>query len=243
MFPLKDNIPLARFPLLTAALLVIDLVAYVLSIRHGGSFFGGPSKQVAVQYGAIPSELTHPGRHLLDGPATWKTVFSSLVLHGSFASLLTNMLALALFGPNVEDATGRPRFLVFFLLGGLLALGTHVLLVPNSSVPALATSGSIAAVLGGYLLLYPRAQIVSLAPIPFFATIVEIPAVLLIGLWWLAQLAFGLGGLADPLSGDWAAVYGGCLGGLLFGLLSIRLFASSARRLAKTKRTPHQPVY
>ncbi len=177
--------------------MLANVVVYVLSIRHGGSFLDGPSKHVAERYGAIPSELSH-GRH-------WQTVLEALALHGGFGPLLANVLALAIFGPNVEDATGRLRFPAFYLLGGLFALGLGVLLAPNSSAPLLGGSGAIAAVLGGYVLLYPRARVLSLSLVPFFATVLAVPAVLLIGVWWAVQLWFGAGGLADSFAGDGAS--------------------------------------
>jgi membrane associated rhomboid family serine protease len=252
MFPLKDNIPLARFPIVTVALVAINVIAYLLEIRHGGSFFGGPAESVAVHYGAIPYELTHPGSHCdlataqsLEGtlstvvcqgmpgvsgspgaqPATWQTAITSMFLHGSFLHIFGNMLFLVIFGPNVEDATGRARYLAFYLLGGLVALGAQVLVSPDSSAPTLGASGAIAAVLGGYLLLYPRARVLTLVFIVFFVTIVELPAVLLLGFWFLEQLYFGAAGLASPLGGGEGVAYFAHVGGFAFGLLLIRLFA------------------
>ncbi len=205
MFPLKDNIPLARFPLVTVALFAINLIAYLLEIRHGGSFFGGPSESVTVRYGAIPYELTHPGSHCgliplptAEGlgstivcvgqrgvvgsppaqPATLATVFTSMFLHGSFLHIFGNMLFLAIFGPTVEDAMGRARYLAFYLLGGIVALGAQVLVSPDSTAPTLGASGAIAAVLGGYVLLYPRARVLTLVFLIFFVTIVEVPALM-----------------------------------------------------------------
>jgi membrane associated rhomboid family serine protease len=262
MFPLKDNIPLARFPLVTVALVAINVVVYLLEIRHGGSFFGGPTADVAVRYGAIPYELTHPGLHCslvsvqtLEGiaesvgcqrhpgqsllpaatggppaqPATWETVFTSMFLHGSFLHIFGNMLFLAIFGPTVEDSMGRARFLAFYLLGGLVALGAQVLVSPDSTAPTLGASGAIAAVLGGYALLYPRARILSLVFIVFFVTIVEVPAVFLLGFWFLEQLYFGAAGLASPISGGEGVAYFAHIGGFAFGLLLIRLFIRRAR--------------
>jgi membrane associated rhomboid family serine protease len=252
MFPLRDNIPLARFPLVTVALVAINVVAYLLEIRHGGSFFGGPAENVAVHYGAIPYELTHPGSHCdlatarsaegvlstvacqgqagVSGtpgpqPATWETAFTSMFLHGSFLHIFGNMLFLAIFGPNVEDATGRVRYLAFYLLGGLVALAAQVLVSPDSIAPTLGASGAIAAVLGGYLLLYPRARVLTLVFIVFFVTIVEVPAVLLLGFWFLEQLYFGAAGLASPFGGGEGVAYFAHIGGFAFGLLLIRLFA------------------
>ncbi|HTB71021.1 MAG TPA: rhomboid family intramembrane serine protease [Solirubrobacteraceae bacterium] len=215
--------------------MLADVIAYVLSIRHGGSFLGGPSKHVAERYGAIGFELSHGRR--------WQTIFEALVLHGGFVQLLANVVALAIFGPNVEDATGRLRFPAFYLLGGLSALGLGVLLAPNSTVPLLGGSGATAAVLGGYVLLYPRAHVLSLSLVPFFATVLAVPAVLLIGVWWAVQLWLGAAGLADPFAGDWGVAYAGLVGALLLGLLLIRPFASAARISAKGHRPPPQPVY
>ncbi len=255
MFPIKDNIPLARFPLVTVALVAVNAIAYLLAIRHGGSFLGGPSDNVDIRYGAIPYELTHPGSHcglatIYQGfnepvhtvlcepvvrraeaqPATWETVFSSMFMHGSFLHIFGNMLFLAIFGPTVEDAMSRPRFLAFYLLGGVVALAAQVVVDPGSTGPTLGASGAIAAVLGGYLLLYPRARVLSLVFIVFFVTIVEVPAVFLLGFWFLEQLYFGLGGLASPLGGSEGVAYFAHVGGFACGLAAIRLFASRRTR-------------
>jgi membrane associated rhomboid family serine protease len=265
MFPLKDNIPLARFPVVTVVLVAINVVVYLLEIRHGGSFFGGPGEQVAVHYGAIPYELTHPGKYcgLISLPTpegqvseivcqgmrgvsgtpssqlpTWETAFTSMFLHGSFLHIFGNMLFLAIFGPTVEDAMGRVRFPIFYLLGGLAALGAQVLIDPNSTAPTLGASGAIAAVLGGYLVLYPRARVLTLIFIIFFVTIVEVPAVYLLGFWFLEQLYFGAAGLTSPTSGGSGIAYFAHVGGFAFGLIAIRLFA---RRPGP--EPPRLPVY
>jgi membrane associated rhomboid family serine protease len=270
MFPLKDNIPLARFPIVTVALVAINVIVYLLEIRHGGSFFGGPSDSVTVHYGAIPYELTHPGKHCdvtdaasLEGvvrtvacqgmagvsgspssqPATWQTVFTSMFMHGSFLHIFGNMLFLVIFGPNVEDATGRGRYLAFYLLGGIVALGAQVLVSPDSTAPTLGASGAIAAVLGGYLLLYPRARVLTLIFIVFFATIVEVPAVFLLGFWFLEQLWFGASGLASPIGGGGGVAYFAHIGGFVFGLIAIKLFVSRDRDAGKGLQPPPRAVY
>jgi membrane associated rhomboid family serine protease len=250
MFPLKDNIPLARVPLVTIALVAINVIVYLLEIRHGGGLFSGPSDSVSVHYGAIPYELTHPGKHcelitqpspegLLQGiacqgqqgvsgdpgaqPATWETLFTSMFLHGSFLHIFGNMLFLAIFGPTVEDRMGRLRFLVFYLLGGLVALAAQVAVDPSATGPTLGASGAIAAVLGGYILLYPRARVLTLVFIVFFVTIVQVPAFLLLGFWFLEQLYFGAAGLATPLGSE-SVAYFAHVGGFVFGLALVRLF-------------------
>lgn len=270
MFPLKDNIPLARFPIVTVALVLINVVVYLLEIRHGGSFFGGPSDSVTVHYGAIPYELTHPGKHcdVIDAttadrvvrtvacqgmagvtgspssqPATWQTAFTSMFMHGSFLHIFGNMLFLVIFGPNVEDATGRVRYLGFYLLGGIVALGAQVLVSPDSTAPTLGASGAIAAVLGGYLLLYPRARVLTLIFIVFFATIVEVPAVFLLGFWFLEQLWFGASGLASPIGGGGGVAYFAHIGGFAFGLIAIKLFVSRTRGRGTGLQSPPRAVY
>jgi membrane associated rhomboid family serine protease len=147
-----------------------------------------------------------------------------MFLHGSFLHISGNMLFLAIFGPTIEDAMGRERFVVFYLLGGLVALGAQVLVDPNSTTPTLGASGAIAAVLGGYIVLYPRARILSVVLIVFFFTIVEVPALVLLGFWFVVQLWFGAAGLASPVGSGEGVAYFAHVGGFAFGLLLIRLF-------------------
>ncbi len=245
MLPLKDNIPLARVPIVTIALIAINIVAYLLAIRHGGSFLGGPTSNVDVHYGAIPYELTHPGSHCelihlprgasvvetvacqagaVSGgaqPASWETILTSMFLHGSFLHIFGNMAFLAIFGPTVEDTIGRVRFPCFYLLGGVVALAAQVATNPDSPAPTLGASGAIAAVLGAYILLYPRARIITLVFVIFFVTIIELPALLLLGLWFAEQAWLGLEGLTSPVGGEGVA-YFAHIGGFAFGLAAIR---------------------
>ena len=249
---------------MTIALVLVNVVAYLLAIRHGGSFFGGPSDAVSVHYGAIPYELTHPGSEcglvteqsaqgLVHGvacqgqagvsgspepqPTTWETVATSMFLHGSFLHILGNMVFLAIFGPNVEDAMPRPLYLLFYVLAGLVALGAQVAVDPGSTGPTLGASGAIAGVLGGYILLYPRARVLTLVFIIFFVTIIELPALVLLGFWFLEQLFFGLAGLANPIGGEGVA-YFAHIGGFLFGLLAIRVLVRRRR-----SGTPPKPMF
>jgi len=244
-------------PIVTIAIVLINVVVYLLEIRHGGSFFGGPTNSVEVHYGAIPYQLTHPGTHcdlvdvqtssglaeavgcqrgrftsgesgLIGGPgpqlAAWETVFTAMFLHASFLHIFGNMVFLAIFGPTVEDTMGRVRYTGFYLLGGVVALGAQVASDPSSTGATLGASGAIAAVLGGYILLYPRARVITLVFIVFFVTIIELPAVWLLGFWFAEQLWLGLEGLSSPVGGEGVA-YFAHIGGFLFGLLTIRLLA------------------
>lgn len=163
-----------------------------------------------------------------------------MFLHAGFLHVFGNMLCLAIFGPSVEDAVGRLRFALFYLLGGLVALAVQVVAAPGATAPVLGGSGAVAAVLGGYLLLYPRARVLSLVLVVFFATIVQVPAVLLAGVWFAEQLYLvlaGLTGVSGVGSGSQAVACLAPVGGFVFGLLVTRLFAVHRRSdLA-------QPVY
>ena len=145
MIPIKDNIPTDRFPLVTVALILANVIVYLLSIRHGGSLISGPDTQEIVKYGATPYALTHPGVHCgLIGPTelgcgrgvsglpAWETVFTAMFMHASILHLAGNMLFLWIFGNTVEDAMGPIRFIVFYLLGGVAALALQVAVGPNS---------------------------------------------------------------------------------------------------------------
>ena len=183
--------------------------------------------QVVVEYGAIPSEITN-GQNL-PGPGDqapfWLTIWTSMFLHGSLIHLGGNMLFLWVFGNNIEDAMNRLVFVVFYLLGGLAALGLQVAMDPNSVVPTVGASGAIAGVLGAYARLYPRARVVTLIIIIIFFTVITLPALLVLGLWFLLQL---LPAFSDPVGNAGGGVaYFAHIGGFLFGVLAIKLFANN----------------
>jgi membrane associated rhomboid family serine protease len=261
MIPLKDNIPNERFPFVTVALILINVVAYLLSIRHGGGVLGGPSTSTVLHDAAIPYDFTHPGKYCTlqpgasefgasgvqaickNGPfpgqiPTWETAFTAMFLHGGLLHIGGNMIFLAIFGPNVEEAVGRLKYLVFYLVGGLVALAAQIAVDPNAVAPTLGASGAIAAVLGGYLLLYPRARILTLVFIVFFVTIVEVPALVVLGFWFVEQVLFGAAGLANPVGGGGGVAYFAHVGGFVFGLAVIRLLVARRRQAP-----PAHPVY
>jgi membrane associated rhomboid family serine protease len=165
-----------------------------------------------------------------DLPATWTTVFTAMFMHGGLLHLGGNMLFLWIFGNNVEDSMGRAKFLVFYLLGGLAATAAQLLIGPNSTVPNLGASGAIAAVLGGYVILFPRARVITVIFIIFFFTIVELPALLILGFWFIQQILFGYFNLSDTGGGGGGVAYFAHIGGFAFGLLAIKLFADERKR-------------
>jgi membrane associated rhomboid family serine protease len=234
MFPVTDNLRLNRFPAVTVGLVLLNAIGYLLAVRHGGSLLGGPSHATLVDLAAIPARLTHPGWHCAlaggghaavcgarvpagDTLPTWLTPLSSMFLHANLLHLLGNMLFLAIFGPTIEDSLGRVRFAAFYVIGGLVALAAQVALAPDLAAPTLGASGAIAAVLGGYMLLYPRARVLTVSLIVLFFTIVELPAILLVALWCAEQAYFVAAGLSDPLAHGGAIASFASFAGFLFG--------------------------
>jgi membrane associated rhomboid family serine protease len=167
----------------------------------------------------------------LDSPPWWATVLTSMFMHGGILHIAFNMLFLWVFGNNVEDSMGRGRYVLFYLLAGAAAVYAQALLDTSATVPTIGASGAVAGVLGGYLLLYPHARVLTLVFIIFFVTLIEIPALVMLGIWFMLQFVPAIGQLATP---DVSATGGGVayfahIGGFVFGLAAIKLFADRYR--------------
>ena len=237
MFPLKDNIPTDRFPVVTVAFIAINVLVYLflqdalLGLPEGGMGGDWP----APEYGAIPCELAgaDPCQSAPGGPATWLTPFTSMFMHGSILHIAGNMLFLWIFGNNVEDSMGRLPFVVFYLLGGIAAVAAQTLVGTDSNVPTIGASGAVAGVLGGYLLQFPRARVVTVIFIIFFFTIVQLPAIVFLAIWFLQQALFGYFDLIQPTGEGGGVAYFAHIGGFVFGLAAIKLFAR--RRAAQPR--------
>ena len=241
MFPLRDNIPTDRFAVVTVTLIALNVLVYFF-FQKGGISLGDPSGHDyqcnLVSYAAIPRELTHPSENLAArgcGPpasiSPYLTVFTAMFMHGGLLHLGGNMLFLWIFGNNVEDAMGPVKFVVFYLLGGIAAVALQVLVDPNAAVPTVGASGAIAAVLGGYILLYPRARVLTAIFIIFFFTLIEIPAVFVLGFWFVEQVLFGYFDLnTGGSNGGGGVAYFAHIGGFAFGLLTIKLWVDRRRR-------------
>ena len=245
MFPLKDNIPTRRPAYLTIALIVANAVVYLLQIRGGGTLFGGPSQHTVVNWGVIPYEVTHPGDHcdlvqaqvVCEGqpgvtgqaeaqPATWITVFSSMFMHGSLLHIGGNMLCLWIFGNNVEDAMGHVRFLIFYVLCGVVAVFSQVLPNPGSITPMVGASGAISGVLGAYMLLYPRARVLLGLPVGFLIIqLGRFPALWVLAAWFVLQLVMGsISATEIPGRTEGKIAFGAHIGGFVAGLLLVTFF-------------------
>jgi membrane associated rhomboid family serine protease len=247
VFPLKDNIPIERFPVVTVALIVANVLVYFL-FQDGG--LTEVNQLNVIEYGLIPYELTHPGEHCqvagqdlvcssddADQPATVVTIFTSMFMHGGILHLAGNMLFLWIFGNNVEDSMGPVRFVVFYVLGGLAAVVGQVIVGPNEPIPLIGASGAVAAVLGGYIVLYPRARVLTVIFIVFFFTVLELPAMVMLGLWFVEQILFGVYGLSQPV-GEGGVAYFAHIGGFALGLVAIKAFAKRRKNVP-----PRVPVY
>jgi membrane associated rhomboid family serine protease len=200
----------ARVPVITALIILVNAFVFVLELMRGETF--------VMQWSAVPAQIAS-GHH-------WITILTAMFMHGSWSHIIGNMIFLWAFAPEIEDAMGRGRYLVFYLVGGLVAMLAQVLADPHSTVPNLGASGAIAAVMGAFLVTYPRDQIRTLLFIFVFARIRFIPAALLIGFWVLTQFVHA-GTVAHVQTGGVA--YLAHIGGFIFGAATARLFEDSRR--------------
>ncbi len=212
MIPLRDTIPASRFPVITTCIIGVNVLVFLfeisLSDRALNAFF--------YTWGIIPYQFTHARL-----TPNYLTVLSSIFLHGGWMHMIGNMWSLWIFGDNVEDRMGRRGFVMFYLLSGVAAGALHILTNPGSRVPTVGASGAIAGVMGAYLWLFPQATVVTLVPIFVFLQIVELPAILFLGLWFVSNLFSGLGSLAaqsDAGGIAWWAHIGGFLVGILWAM-------------------------
>src|SRR5579863_8549336 len=199
-----------RAPLCTGVIILVNVCIFLLELTRGDAF--------VMQWSAIPEQIVSGHR--------WITILSAMFMHGSWSHIIGNMIFLWAFSPEIEDAMGRGRYLIFYLVGGLVAMLAQVLASPHSTVPNLGASGAIAAVMGAFLVTYPRDRIRSVLFIFIFFHVTFIPASLLIGFWFLTQL-FNAGQVAHAQTGGVA--YLAHIGGFIFGAATARLFESAER--------------
>lgn len=220
MIPLRDSIPGRRTPVTMLTLLGTNLLVFLYTVGLGSPW---EIQAFFETYGLVPARILGP-----DPP--YYTLFTSMFLHGGWLHLVGNMLYLWIFGNNVEDATGHLGFLVFYVLCGLAAAFAQILIQPASQVPMVGASGAIAGVLGGYLVLYPRARILALVPLGFFLHLTEVPAVLFLPMWFLLQLVYGIASLGVRSEFGGGVAFWAHIGGFVAGLVCIRMFARRPRR-------------
>ena len=226
MLPLRDNVPTRSFPLITVALILANVLVWVLY-------------QLPDLNGSVNSLAYHPceveGSCPQVGHGWALTSLTSMFMHGGWAHLLGNMLFLWIFGNNVEDAMGKVRFLAFYLLGGFAATATQTFVTLmfasdlDATIPNIGASGAVSAVLGAYIVLLPKARVLTV----IFFILREVPAVLFLGIWFGFQLLEGSTSIAHPESGGGVAFFAH-IGGFVFGMLAVTIFR---------KRRPLAPAY
>lgn len=224
MIPIRDEIPPQRVPVVTRALIVLNVAAFLYQIMLGlkvASFM-----QI---WGVVPERIAQAFAGQTPAPNALLTLFTSMFLHGGWIHLIGNMWYLWIFGDNVEDELGSLRFLGFYLAAGVVSALMHVLFHPDSLMPAVGASGAIAGVLGAYAFAFPKARVVTLVPIIFFFQIVALPALLVLGLWFVFQFfsaTLFTGGAGGGVAW-WAHI-----GGFLFGIIAMATLRRRPRSVA-----------
>lgn len=198
------------FPIITFSIIIINFIVFVFELINGDPF--------VTKWSVIPADVSQ-GHHLI-------TIVTAMFMHGSWSHIIGNMVFLWAFGPEIEDSMGPGRYAAFYLIGGIVAMLTQVFFDPHSTVPNLGASGAIAAVMGAFLVTYPRDQIRSLLVIFVFVKVTYISSALLIGVWFVTQLV-SIGSVATTQTGGVA--YLAHVGGFIFGAVMARLFEDPQR--------------
>lgn len=234
MIPISDANVRLRFPFVNLTLIAINILVYIYEVSLDGSLNLSRTSDELVRFfytwAVVPAEFTTGQTFGPDPPFIFLALFSAMFMHGSLLHIGSNMLFLFVFGDNVEGNMGHVKYLLFYLLCGVLASAAHILFNVSSEVPSLGASGAIAGVLAAYLVLYPRAQVRTLLVIFFFITMTRVSAVVLIGIWFLLQFLQGLAslGMSSPDTGGvavWAHV-----GGFIAGFLLVFVFRGPRRK-------------
>jgi len=212
--PIKDDAPTVRKPYLTVTLIIVNTLVFLYCQSLGSRGF----QFITFQFGFIPYELIS-GVELTPelSASPYLTMFTSMFMHGGWIHLIGNMLFLWIYGNNVEDYFGRVKFIIFYLLSGLAAVGLYTLFGPSSQIPLVGASGAIAGLMGAYLVLHPRARITVLI-IFFFIQFVQLPAKFVLGMWFVVQLFMSLAGSSTGGGVAWMAH----VGGFVFGWLILK---------------------
>ncbi len=218
MIPLKDDNPRVAFPVVNTLLIVANVAVYL----HEMFLPHAETEAFLRTYGAIPAQIVQG--------MNYSTLFTSMFLHGGILHILGNMLYLFIFGDNIEGAMGSVRYTIFYVLCGLGAAMSHILIDPSSGTPMVGASGAISGVLGAYMLTYPKARVLVLFPIfIFYVTTFRVPALVVLGLWFVNQLISGLIYQRDPHGMGGSIAWFAHIGGFIIGMLLVKLFVNKQR--------------
>jgi len=241
MFPLKDENPTSTPAIVTGVVIALTVVAWGFVQGFGAD---GPLAHSICRFGVIPAELlgrAPPGAEVplgggylctLGDSPSWVTLLTSIFMHGGWFHLIGNMWFLWVFGNNIEDVMGHGRFVIFYLLTGVVAAMAQVLAQPTSPVPMVGASGAISGVMGAYVVLFPRVRVHTLLFLGIFITRFEVSAAMMLGYWFVLQLIGGLPSLAGSGAGGGVAFLAHA-GGFIAGAIMIRLFARPERLRSK----------
>lgn len=218
MFPLKDNIPARLLPIVNIGLIAVNLAVFLYVVAQGNA-----AGNVLSEHGFVSARFL-AGSDFFMTPSRLLPVFSSMFLHGSVMHLVGNMWMLWIFGDNVEDIMGHGRYLLFYLLCGMVSVAAQGFAAPLSQVPMVGASGAISGVLGAYFCTYPRARILTFLPVFIFFYLVEIPAFFFLGLWFLLQFLQGWMQFSASAGGAGGVAWWAHVGGFAAGVLLIRYF-------------------
>ena len=225
MIPFRDNIPSRSFPVITISLILINIAAFFYELSLGRAL-----EPFIERYGVVPALVFVWPQTDLPFTAIALPFLTSMFLHGGWLHLIGNMWYLWIFGDNVEDRLGRFMFLLFYLLSGLGAGIVHTILNANATIPSIGASGAIAGVLGAYLVSYPFARVLTLVPIFVFVQVIEVPAMIVLGLWFVMQFFSGTAELAASTPGDAGGVaWWAHVGGFVIGMILVGLFPRKDR--------------
>jgi len=235
LIPLKDDNPTYRTPIVTYSIIAICVIVFILEITSS-SYNNG---QLFYSYGLIPAVFTGQATlpNEIAGLPTEITLISSMFMHGGFMHLIGNMLYMWIFADNIEDEIGPIRFLIFYLLAGMAAALTQVYLNTSSTIPMIGASGAIGGVLGAYIVNHPKAKVLVLIPFGFFSQIIKIPALYVLGFWFVLQ--FINSSLSSSTGGGVA--YGAHIGGFIFGVIAILFFNKKSTVQKFSNNKPKNP--
>jgi len=226
MFPLRDNIPSSHRPVVNYAIIGLSAVIFLLEVAAGRHI-----QQIINVFGFTPGRFlalwqTYPDNYL----ALYLPLFTTMFLHGGWLHLIVNMWSLWIFGDNVEDALGHVRFLILYLAAGVAGSLLHLVIAPESWIPVVGASGAIAGVMGAYLLLFPRSQILVLLPFFFIFPVVEVPAPVFLVVWFVLQFFSGAFSVLGHRAGSGGVAFWAHVGGFAAGMLLLILLAASRVR-------------
>ena len=223
MIPLKDDNPTSTYSYITVGLIIINILVFIYELSWGAHF-----EHLLGKYGATPILLLNNIPAPKEYPGPFITIFTSMFLHAGFFHVAGNMLYLWIFGNNIEDSMGHIRFIIFYLICGIVAVYTFSLVNPRSTIPMIGASGAVSGVLGAYLILFPRAKVLTLIPFGFYVQMVKVPAIFVLGMWIVLQIINGM--LSNRTGGGvaWFAHIGGFIAGMaLISLFKRRKIAAS----------------